>query len=795
MKDLAEESKIDQLRLLMPQNTIHEGAYSHITGESLFVDDIAPQKDELQIGYLGSPVACGILKNINTSSALKISGVVAVLTAKDIKNNLWGTIKQDQPILIDKEIGYRDEPICIIVADNKKAVALAKKAIELEIEEHIPVLSLDEAIKNKMFLYSPLAFQCGDVDLAMKNSQHKLSGSFEIGGQEHFYLESQAALVYPIEGNQIKVISSTQHPTETQHLVAESLGLDYHQVVCEVRRMGGAFGGKESQAAPFAAMAALAAFKFKRSARIAISKDEDMKVTGKRHPFKQFYEVGFDQTGIILGLKVKLYADAGAYTDLTPSILDRAMFHTDGSYYLENALIEAWACKTNTHSNTAFRGFGGPQGNLLIEYIIEDIAQYLNKDAAQIRELNLYQKETRNYTPYGQCVENNLLPDLFSKIIEDSNYLVRRNEIKAFNERDKTHIKGLALTACKFGISFTAKFLNQGNALVNIHRDGSIQVSTGATEMGQGVNTKIAQVVAHEFGISVNKVQVLVTSTEKNANTSPTAASSGSDINCSAALLACEKIKYRLAQIAISYLVTQPRPPIAPSLKEIEVTDTSELANVSIHEVEFRENMVSYKNSKMMLIDLIELAYLNRISISDYAHYKTEGLSFDRSKSKGNAFKYFTPGVAVSEVLIDRYTGETKILRADILMDLGRPMNLGIDLGQVTGGFIQGAGWMTTEKLYYSPQGALLSYSPTTYKIPNIQDTPRIFNVKLLENNLNVKNVSRSKAVGEPPLLLSASVFMAIKNALSYKSKGKRIELKLPATPEVILTELHRHEL
>ena len=471
------------------------------------------------------------------------------------------------------------------------------------------------------------------------------------------------------------------------------------------------------------------------------------------------------------------------------------MFHVDGSYYLENALIEAWVCKTNTHSNTAFRGFGGPQGNITIEYIIEDIAQTLGKDAVEIRVLNAYQKADRNVTPYGQVVENNLLPELFSKLIEDSEYQKRRKNIDVFNQSSKSELRGLSITACKFGISFTAKFLNQGNALVNVHRDGTIQVSTGATEMGQGVNTKIGQVVAYEFGVKPSDVQVLLTSTEKNANTSPTAASSGSDINCSAALLACEKIKFRLSQIAIMHLSATPLPPIAPSLIELEVADWNQRSPRDTDAVEFRQGEVFFQGKSMSLIDLIDLAYFNRVAVSDYAHYKTEGLSFDRAKLTGNAFKYFTPGVAVSEVSVDTYTGEVKVLRSDILMDIGRPMNLGVDIGQVTGGFVQGIGWVTTEKLYYDKSGALISHSPTTYKIPNIQDTPRVFNVSLLENNFNKQNVARSKAVGEPPLLLSASVFMAIKNAISYRSKKQLVELKLPATSEVILMELHRHEL
>jgi xanthine dehydrogenase large subunit len=762
---------------------------THVTGESVFVDDIALMKNEVYVSYVGSPVSAGVLKLIDFSEVKKMAGVVGCFTAKDIHHNLWGTIVKDQPILVENKIGYIDEPICIIAAESRAVLEKARKLVKFKIEEKKAVLKLSEAILNKQFLHSPLPFQCGDVSAAFQNSPHILKGEFEIGGQEHFYLESQASIVYPDDASKLRIISSSQHPTETQHLVAEAVGLPFHHVVCEVKRMGGAFGGKESQAAPFAAMAAVVAHQLKRPARIVLSKDDDMKVTGKRHPFINYYEVAFNDEGKILGLKVKLYADGGAYTDLSPSIIDRAMFHVDGSYFIENALIEAWVCKTNTHSNTAFRGFGGPQGNLTIENIIEEMALYLKKEAAEIRQINLYQKTERNQTPYGQLVENNLLPDLYEKLIKTSEYNKRRKEINLFNSKQTGQIKGLAMTGCKFGISFTARFLNQGNALVNIHRDGTVQVSTGATEMGQGVNVKIQHVVSRAFGIPLDDIHVTTTSTEKNANTSPTAASSGSDINGAAAQVACDKILKRLKQVALFHF-SEKKLSLA---EEIEVTDFS---NEEHLDIQFKDSQVLFKNKSLSWKELIQKTYLNRISISDYGHFKTTGLAFDRVKGFGNAFKYFTTGFAVSEVLIDSYTGDTKILRSDLLMDIGKSMDQGIDLGQITGGFIQGVGWMMSEKLYYNEKGSLISHSPTTYKIPNIQDIPRDFRFDILENNLNAKNnILASKAVGEPPLLLGASVFMAIKNALSYFSKNKQVQLSVPATPETILMELTKYEL
>lgn len=776
---------------------------SHVLGKSEFVDDIPFMSNELHVGYVGSPVAHGELISIDASEALRVEGIVAILSAESLHAKNWGTIVQDQPLLVDKVISHKDEPICLIASESRAALEQARKLVKFKIKSLPAILSLDEAIRKKSYLHSPTPFQCGDVERALKNAPHRHHGVFNIGGQEHFYLESQASIAYPQDGDFIKIVSSSQHPTETQHVVAHALGLPFHSVTCEVKRMGGAFGGKESQAAPFAAMAALMAQKLKRPCRIVLTKDDDMKVTGKRHPFQTHFDVGFDDNGKILGLKLKLYADGGAYTDLSPSILDRAMFHSDGCYFLENALIEGWVCKTHTHSNTAFRGFGGPQGALLIESLFEDVAQHLRRlgrdtDSAEIRVSNLYGKAERNQTPYGQIVENNLLPELFQNLLISSNYKKRRKEIDHHNKDSKAIIRGMAITGCKFGISFTTRFLNQGNALVHIHRDGTVQVSTGATDMGQGVNTKIQIVAARTFGIAIDDVHVTVTSTEKNANTSPTAASSGSDINGMATEIACKKILARLRQVALhAFKEVKDRQNNAPN--EIELNSTMSERESSDLEQRIRfdcNKAIDTETGKTMpWKDLINLTYLNRISISDYGHMKTEGLAFDRAKGKGRAFKYFTPGAAVSEVSIDTYTGEVKILRADILMDLGRPIHHGIDRGQVTGGFIQGAGWMLTENLYYAEDGGLVSHSPTTYKIPNIQDVPREFNVGFLENDLNEGTVLKSKAVGEPPLLLSASVFAAVKDALRHRSHCPYIDLKVPATPEEVLKKLSPHEL
>jgi xanthine dehydrogenase large subunit len=597
-------------------------------------------------------------------------------------------------------------------------------------------------------------------------------------------MESQAAIAYPLENDQIEVHSSSQHPSETQRVVAEALGLPLHQVVSVVKRMGGGFGGKESQAAPISAYAALVARRLKRPARIILTKDQDMEITGKRHPFQNEFEVGFDHDGRILSLKAVLQADGGAYCDLTSSILERAMFHLDGAYYLPNVRIEGIAYKTHHHSNTAFRGFGGPQGLMTIESIIEDIAHFLKRDAAEIRRLNLYQAD-RTRTPYGQLLENNMLPQIADQLLKSSDYEGRLLEIERFNHERRGEVRGLSLTATKFGIAFTARFLNQANALVNLHLDGTLQVSTGATEMGQGVNTKIQQIVAQAFGVDSSRVRLMPTSTEKNHNTSPTAASSGSDINGAAALKASNQIKAVLIALAKKKFQGE----ISDARIEYEVKEGS-----LDPEFLFLDNQVTWTKTgqSIPLPELVMLAYQNRISLVAYAHFKTEGLGFDKVKVAGKAFAYFTQGMAVTEVSVNEYTGEVKILRTDILMDLGRSINPGIDRGQVIGAYVQGAGWVTTENLYYDPSGYLVSHSPTTYKIPNIQDAPRDLRVEFIENDGNPQNVFGSKAVGEPPFLLGISVWTAIKHALRFRSSGKPLQIQSPATNEAVLMELTR---
>jgi len=768
----------------------HDSSVSHVTGESVFIDDRPETLNEIHVGVVESKVAYGELLSIDVTEALAHPDCLGVYTQKDFVAKKWGTVVHDQQFLADTHVNYMAEPVALIASSSRYSVEAIKALVKVEIKELPGIFTIDEARKQNSVIYRAMApFVQGDVEGALKKAPHTLAGIFHVGGQEHFYMESQAAIAYPLENGQIEVHSSSQHPSETQRVVAEGLGLPLHHVVCIVKRMGGGFGGKESQAAPIAAYAALVASKLKRPARVILTKDSDMKITGKRHPFQNEYTVGFDDDGKILGLKAFLQSDGGAYTDLSWSILERAMFHLDGTYYLENVSVDAACYRTHNHSNTAFRGFGGPQGNMTIESIIEDMAHYLKKDAAEIRRINLY-RDDKTRTPYGQLLENNLLPAIYDQLMKSSDYQTRLAEIQKENAKRMGKLRGLSLTGTKFGISFTARFLNQGNALVNLHLDGTVQVSTGATEMGQGVNTKIQQVVAHCLGIESDCVQVMPTSTEKNHNTSPTAASSGTDINASAALKAAHKIKAALAILAKKVFSGE----VASGVREHELSAEQLNQEIPDPDYEFSKGRVTELSSKnsMKLTELISLAYLNRISLGAYAHYKISGLGFDKEKVQGKAFNYFTQGMAVSEVSIDEYTGEVKVLRSDILMDLGRMINPGIDRGQVAGAFVQGMGWVTTENLYYDAKRNLVSHSPTTYKIPNIQDTPRIFKIDFIENLDTQNNVYGSKAVGEPPLLLGISAWTAVKHALSFRAGEKPIELTSPATSEVVLTELTR---
>lgn len=794
----------------------HDSAHTHVTGQSEYIDDRAAHRGELFVECIYSPHAHARIVGINTSAAMAHPGVAGVFTAKDFVHNLWGSIFKDQPLLASDTVHFVGEAVALVAADTREAAAQARRLVEVEYQALEPILSISQARAQKSFVGASRKIERGDVDLAIRSAPHSHTGDIVIRGADHFYLESQASLAYPLEDGQIEVHSSSQHPTETQHVVAHALGLTAKDVVCIVKRMGGGFGGKESQAAPFAAYAALVAHRLRRPARLILNKDDDMVMTGKRNPFENEYRVAYDDQGLILALDARLYSDSGAYADLSTSIMERAMLHIDNAYFIPNLRVVGQVCKTNHHPHTAFRGFGGPKGVATIERIIEEIAHALKKDPMAIRRLNTYTDVNgRNVTHYGQVVQNNCLPQLFTQAERECDYRNRRAQIRTqnaamlANPKAKPLLHGISMTAVKFGISFTTRFLNQANALVHLHRDGTLQVSTGATEMGQGVNARISTLVARELGLPRHAVRLMPTATDKNANTSPTAASSGTDLNGAAAVLAVRKIKFRLSQLA-HRLLELPEAQWAVRTAglgtEPEVT-VEELPHNTTHpndgtdwdsgiatyrDIVFEGGAVYHRGNSSHRIPfeaLVNEAYLNRLSLSDYGHYRIPGLSFNKLTGVGDAFLYFTQGVATSEVSVDLDTGEVKVQRVDILMDLGKPIQEALDIGQVTGGFIQGLGWVTIEKLHYSNQGALQSHAPSTYKIPSIQDTPRIFNVKLFENHSNHANVSGTKAAGEPPLLLAISAWTAIHDALTDlpQFRNRFPHLELPATQEEIM--------
>ena len=775
-----------KLELLHPLGSSlpHDSAVQHVCGSADYIEDLPLREGELFVCFVGAPCAKGRLTELNIEKALNLSAVVAVLTADDIPGHKhWGPIMEDEPLLVVEQIDYLEQPVCIIAAETKAAAFAAKKLVQIQVETQPPVLSIEQADSLQQYLGDERQIGRGDVATHLASAEHVVEGSFIVGGQEQFYLESQAALAEPRERDEITIYSSTQNPTEVQKVVAETLGLGHHQVVCTTQRMGGAFGGKETQGTLPAAMVALVAQHTRRPARIVYDKAQDMRVTGKRHETLFKYRIGVDDSGCIIAADFIVRSNGGAFMDLSTAVLERTMLHLDNAYYLPHVRITARVCRTNLPPNTAFRGFGGPQGMAAIEYAIETIAQALDLDALDVRKANLYSHATdssgcetqRNVTPYGQTVEDELLPALFRQLEKTAKVKSRKQQAALFNTESKTHIRGVSMVPVKFGISFTNKSMNQGNALVNVYTDGTVQVSTGATEMGQGVNSKIQQIVAEEFGISPQSVIVMPTSTEKNNNTSPTAASASADINGAAAVHACDQVRERLSEFA------------ATLLPGVDSPENIHFSNGAVYSKPDDSNAIRFA-------ELTRLAHLERIDLGARGFYATPDIDFDRATGKGTPFYYFTNGCCAAEVLIDRFTGELSIEQVDVLMDIGQPINWEIERGQVIGGLVQGIGWVTTEKLHYSDTGELLSDSPTTYKIPNISDLPHRLSIDFIDNRLNAKNIRSTKAVGEPPLMLATAVFTAIMDALNHVGNRDVGKLTLPATHEEILRCISERE-
>jgi xanthine dehydrogenase large subunit len=757
----------------------HESARGHVTGTAHYVEDLPRLERELVVDFVPSPCANGRLRAIDAAAALDIEGVVGVYTHADVPgHNLFGPIFADEPFLPADRVSYVGQPVAVIAAETRAAARAARAAIRVVIDEEPPVLSIEEADARGLYLGVERRIARGDLAGAFAAADVVIEGVFESGGQEQFYLESQAALAWAGEAGELFVHSSTQNPSEIQTVVAEVLGRGQHQVVCLVRRMGGGFGGKETQAAIPALMAALVVDRTGRPARVVYGKDDDMRSTGKRHPYRTEYRVGCDRRGRIVAARLRLLSNGGAFADLSTAVLERSMLHADNSYYLPAVEIRARVCRTNLPPNTAFRGFGGPQGMAVIETVMQEIAVRVGRDALDVRRDNLYETNpspagdtptapgARSFTPYGQVVRDFRVPEIFDRLERSAAYRERMTAIAAWNASSPTHLRGLAMTPVKFGISFTTKFLNQGNALVQVLTDGTVQVSTGATEMGQGVQTKIAQLVADELGLDPSRVLALTTSTDRNANTAPTAASASTDLNGTAAVRAAAAIRERMAALAATLLAT----------------DASNLRFAGGEVFVARE-----PTRRMSFAELADRARRERVDLGARGFYATPGIDFDRETGQGSPFYYFTTGAAVAQVLIDRLSGELRVESLDALMDAGEVLNQGIERGQGIGGLIQGIGWVTTEALVWSDRGELLSHSPTTYKIPDIDDVPERLRFEFLENVPNRHNLRSTKALGEPPLMLGLSVWAAILHALSFVAPGEVPKLSLPATHEAIL--------
>ena len=749
----------------------HESGIKHVSGRAYYTDDI-PEPPETLYGAIGwSKKAHAIIKKINLDKVVKSAGVIAVVTGKDIVGrNDVGPVYDGDPIF-PKKAEYYGQPLFAVAA---KTTELARKAVlkaKISYKTLKPIITIQNALKKKSFVLKEKIIKKGEALKAIENSVNRLKGNFTTGSQEHFALEGQTAFVIPEEDNDFKVFSSTQHPSETQQIIAKMLNQKSNTITVETRRIGGGFGGKETQSFIFAAICTLLAKKTKHPVKLRMDRDDDIIITGKRHDFYSEYEVGFDELGVIKGLKLKLASRCGISPDLSEAINERALLHIDNAYYLENVLVENYLCKTNTASNTAFRGFGGNQGMMAIENIIDHIATSLKKDSAEIRRRNFYQKKKKNITHYNMKIEDNVIQEIFDQLIKSSNYKSRQLSIKKFNKGNKYIKKGIALTPVKFGISFTTWHLNQAGALVHIYcNDGSVHVNTGAIEMGQGTYTKIAQLAANAFGLPFNKIKVSATRTDKVPNTSASAASSTTDLNGAAALNAISKIKQNLASFV------------------------KRKYKIKNGEAVYENGMIKFKGKSFKFNTLIKEAYLNRVSLSSSGFYTTPKIYFDKKTFKGRPFLYFCYGAAVSEVVIDTLTGENKIIRADILHDAGKAINPAIELGQIEGGFVQGAGWLTMEEVKWKSNGQLTTHSPSTYKIPAASDMPEKFNVEIFKKGKNNENViNKSKTTGEPPLMNAMSVFFAIKNAIaSIGNYNITPILDAPATPEKILMSINQ---
>jgi xanthine dehydrogenase large subunit len=762
------DARAERMRMKTVGNALpHDSAHLHVSGGAAYTDDLPEPRDLLHVAVGMSSKAHARLRAVDLGGVLAAAGVVDVCLAADIAGeNNCGPIVHDEKIFATDTVEYAGQAIFAVAAGSADQARKAALNANVDYDELEPILDPLTAVEKGSFVLPSETLARGDAAAAIGAAPHRLQRRFRIGGQDQFYLEGHIAMCIPQEDDGLLIYSSTQHPDEVQHLVAKATNRAAKDVVCICRRMGGAFGGKESQAATIACIAALMAVKTGRPCKLRLDRDADMIMTGKRHDFVVDYDVGFDDTGRILGIDFTFASRCGISADLSGPVNDRMMFHCDNAYFLENVRIVSHRCKTNTVSNTAFRGFGGPQGMVAIEYAIDDIARTLGVDPLDIRRRNFYGIGERDVTQYGQTVEDNTLDLIADKLEADADYRARRAAVREFNASNRILKRGLALTPVKFGISFTSTHLNQAGALVHVYRDGTVHLNHGGTEMGQGLYIKVAQVVADELGVPVSAIRINAADTSKVPNASATAASSGSDMNGRAAQAAARKIRGRLTEVAS---------------KQFSVPETA---------IDFSDGWVSVGTDTIAFAELVQLAWANRVSLSATGFYKTPKINYDRSTFSGRPFFYFAYGAAVSEVVVDTLTGESRILRVDIVHDCGDSLNPAVDLGQVEGGFVQGAGWLTSEELFWNDAGELQTHAPSTYKIPTCSDLAPEFNVTLLENAANREDtIYRSKAVGEPPFMLAISVFHAMRDAIATDSNPLPA-LDTPATPEAVLRAL-----
>ncbi len=748
------------------QSREHESARAQVAGRATYVDDIPELRGTLHAAPILSPVAHGRLRGVDAQAALAEQGVRGVVLASDIPGDpVLAAFAHDEPVFAKDTVQHVGQVIGLIVADTVMQARRAARRVQLDIEPLPAVLTPREAHARQSYVLPPVVVRRGAPEDALAAAPHRLKGQLEVGGQEHFYLEGQVAYAIPMEQGQWHIHSSTQHPGEVQHWVAHALGLSNNAVSVECRRMGGGFGGKETQAGHLAVWAALAARKLGRPVKLRLDRDDDFLVTGKRHPFAYDWEVGFDGTGLVTGLKLTMLANCGFSADLSGPVADRAVFHTDNAYFLSDVEIASYRCKTNVQSHTAFRGFGGPQGVIVIEAILGDIARHLGLDALQVRLRNLYGVQERNVTHYQMKVEDNILLPLITRLAATAQYTERRAAIARWNAASPVIKRGIAITPVKFGISFTATLFNQAGALVHVFTDGSVQINHGGTEMGQGLHTKVMQLVADELGVSFERVRITATDTGKVPNASATAASSGTDLNGRAAQFAARNVRDNLAAFVAG------------------------LDGCGAGAVRFQGGQVISPTAARPFEAVVGQAYANRIQLWSDGFYRTPKIHYDKATLTGRPFYYFAYGAACSEVAIDTLTGESRVLAVDILHDVGTPINPAIDIGQIEGGFIQGVGWLTTEQLVWNDKGQLTTHAPSTYKIPATGDVPAHFKIALWPEANREDNVGGSKAVGEPPFMLAISVWEALRDAVAAGG-GQASELAAPATAENVLRAL-----